>query len=108
MRSVESYIEDPNCFQNKLKSLGTVPDNAILVTAEVVDFYPSISYKDGLNALSAKLEEQLVSNVNKDDLFKMAVFAPKYNFLEFNSKVMQQVISPSVCSYFYGQGGNSL
>lgn len=59
---------------NKLKSLRKVPDNAILVTGDVVGLFSSISYNDGLNALSVKLEKQQDSDTNKNDLLKMADF----------------------------------
>ena len=51
------YIKDTSDFSNKLKSLGKVPDNAILFTADVVGLSPIIPHKDRLNVLSAKLEE---------------------------------------------------
>ena len=41
MKSDTSYIKDTNDFLTKLKNLKKVPDNAILVTADVVGLYPS-------------------------------------------------------------------
>ena len=35
----------------KIKNLGSLSENAISVTVDVVDFYPSISRKAGLQAL---------------------------------------------------------
>ena len=52
-----NLIWETEDFLYKLKSPGKAPDNSILVTADIVGLYPSISQKDGLNALSAKLEE---------------------------------------------------
>ena len=42
-----SYIKDTNDFLPKLKNLKKVPDNAILVTADVVGLYPSIPHNEG-------------------------------------------------------------
>ena len=36
----------------------TLPENAILVTAKVVDLYPSISHQAGLGALKEGLENK--------------------------------------------------
>lgn len=47
--------------------------------AGVTGLYPSILHKDGINALSAKLEEQQDSDVYKNDLLKMAECVPKNN-----------------------------
>ena len=39
----------------KLKELGCVPQNELLVTGDVVGLYPSIPHLDGLEVLSIKL-----------------------------------------------------
>ena len=57
MRSAKSFIKDTGDFLNKLKELDSVPENALLVTAEVVGLYPSMPHQDGLDALSIKLEQ---------------------------------------------------
>ena len=48
MRSAKSYIKDTGDFLNKLKELGSVPQNALLVTVDVVELYSSILHQDGL------------------------------------------------------------
>ena len=57
MKAGKSYIKDTNDFLEKLKNLGIIPSNAILVTADVVGLYPSIPHDTGLQALHEKLEE---------------------------------------------------
>ena len=54
----KSYIKDTSRFIGKLKNLGNILSNAILVTANVVDLNPSISHDAGLQALYEKLEER--------------------------------------------------
>ena len=58
MRLAKSYIKDTGDFLNKLEELGSVPQNALLVTVDVLKLYPSIPHQDGLDALSIKLEQQ--------------------------------------------------
>ena len=57
MQSAKSYIKDTSDFLRKLNELGKLPENAILVTTDGIGLYPSIPHADGLEALSAKLEE---------------------------------------------------
>ena len=57
MKARKSYIKDTGDFLEKLKNLGNVLSNAILVTADVVGLYPSIPHDAGLQALYEKLEE---------------------------------------------------
>ena len=56
MKSGTSYIKDTNDFLSKLKNLKKVPDNAILVTADVVGLYPSIPHNEGLEVLKKQLD----------------------------------------------------
>ena len=44
MRSAKSYLKDTGDFLNKLEELGSVPQNALLVTVDVVRLYPGIPY----------------------------------------------------------------
>ena len=52
-----SYIKDSGDFINKTKNLSTIPDNAILVTADVVGLYPCIPHEAGLRGLREALDK---------------------------------------------------
>jgi hypothetical protein len=67
----KSYIRDTGHFLEKLKEIGKVPENALLVTADVTSLYPSIPHDDGRRALYAKLEERKDKKVPSEDLTKM-------------------------------------
>ena len=56
-QKVWSYIKDSGDFINKTKNLSTIPDNAILVTTDVVGSYPSIPHDAGLSALREALDK---------------------------------------------------
>ena len=51
MRNCNSYIRDSSHFLEKIKNIRSIPDNAMLVTADVVGLYPSIPHSAGLNSL---------------------------------------------------------
>ena len=51
--------------------------------------YPSIPHADGMEILSAKLEEYEDKSVATEDLLQMARFVLRNNFFEFNSKIKQ-------------------
>ena len=51
LKSGVSYFKDANGFLFKLKNLGKIPENAFLVTADVVGLYPSILHDEGLEVL---------------------------------------------------------
>ena len=52
MCSAKSYIRDTSDFLKKLTELGSVPQNVLLVKADVVGLYPSIPHRHLLEALS--------------------------------------------------------
>ena len=87
MRSSMSYIKDTNEFLLKLKNLRKVPDNAILITANVVGLYPNIPHNEGLEVLKKRIDNFYEKSIPTEDLFKMAEFVLKNNYFEFKSNV---------------------
>ena len=92
-----SYIKD---FINKTKNLSTIPDNALLITADVVGLYPSIPHEAGLRALKEAIDKQHKKCIPTEDLVKMSEFVLKNNLFEFNSKIKQQVSGTAIGTKF--------
>ena len=65
--------------------------------------YPSISYADGLEALSAKLEEREDKSIDIEDLLQMVKFVLKNNFFEFDSKIKQKISGTAIGTKFAPQ-----
>ena len=82
-----SYIKDTNEFLLKLKNLRKVPDNAILITADVVGLYPNIPHNEGLEVLKKRIDNFYEKSIPTEDLFKMTEFVLKNNYFEFKSNV---------------------
>ena len=55
MQNGKSYIRDSRHFLERIKNINTFPENAMLVTADVVGLYPSIPHEAGLGALKGLL-----------------------------------------------------
>ena len=91
MQNGWSYIKDSNDFIKKIKHLKNIPDNAILVTADVVGLYPSIPHEAGLRALKEVLDRREEKKISTEDLVKMAEFVLKNNYFEFNGQVKHQI-----------------
>ena len=71
MQDSWSYIKDSGDFLKKIKSIGKIPEGAILVTADVIGLYPSISYESGLEALRKRLNERDLPKVPTEDVVKI-------------------------------------
>ena len=96
MQSGKSYIKDSGHFLEKVKTLGCIPDNAILFTADVVGLYPSIPHQAGFIALKEALDKSLLKKIPTDDLIKMAELVLSNNFFEFNSDTFQQISGTAI------------
>ena len=90
-----SYIKDSQDCINKSRKLRKIPDNAILVTADVVGLCPSIPHNIGLRALKEALDKRKQKKIPTEDLLQMVEFVLKNIFLSLiiksNSKLVGQL-----------------
>ena len=96
MQSSRLYIKDSGNFIKKIKNIGTIPKDSILVTTDVVGLYPSIPYEAGLQSLEKALNNRTNENVSAEDLVKMAKFVRKNHYFEFKVKVKQQILRTAI------------
>ena len=73
MQNGASYIKDSNDFKSKIKNID-IPNDALLVTADVVGLYHSIPHEAGLNALRVALDKRTCKEIPIENLIKMAEF----------------------------------
>ena len=78
-QNVKSYIKDTNDFLCKLNKIGKLPDNAIMVTVDVVGLYPSIPHDEGLKAMRVALDKRAKKDVSTDSLCELAEIVLKNN-----------------------------
>ena len=82
MREGMSYIKDSNDFMHKIRNLKDIPNDTLLVTADVVGLCPSISIESALQAFKEVLEQRKDKKILTNDLVKMAAFVPKNNYFD--------------------------
>ena len=76
----KSYMKDSGHFLENMKTLRCIPDNALLVTADVVRLYPSIPHQASLTSLKEALDKRLLKQIPADNLIKIAEFVLSNNF----------------------------
>ena len=86
-----SYIKNSSDFVKKARNLGSIPENAVLVTADVVVLYPSIPHKARLIALREVLDKREQYTIPTSELIRMTDFVLKNNYFEFNGQIKQQI-----------------
>ena len=94
------YIKDSGDFIEKIKSINNIPDDAHLVTADVVGLYRSIPYELGLKALEEALEKRDSLQISISDLVKMTKFVLQNNYFEFNVETKQQISGTAIGTKF--------
>ena len=100
MQNGWSYIKDSSNFIKKTKHLKNIPDNAILVTADVVGLHPSILHEERLRALKEVLDRREEKKISTGDLVKMVEFVLKNNYFEFNAQVKHQIFATAIGTKF--------
>ena len=96
MQKSWSYIKDSGDFIDKIKGIKNIPENALLVTADVVGLYPSIPHNAGLEALKTVLDKRENHSIPTEKLVKMAEFVLKNSFFEFNGLVKEQISGTAI------------
>ena len=99
MQNGASYIKDSNDFISKIKNID-IPNDAVLVTADVVGLYPGIPHEAGLSALRETLDKRTRKEIPTENLIKMAEFVLKNNFFEFDTNVYQQISGTAIGTKF--------
>ena len=96
MQESWSYIKDAGDIIKKIKNIGKIPEGAILVTADVIGLYPSISHGTGLEALRKILNER----DSPKDIARMAEFVLENSFFEFNCEIKRQKSGTAIGTKF--------
>ena len=95
--------------------MNKVPDNAILITVDVVGIYLSIAHNEDQEILKKQLDSFDVKLIPTEDLVKMAEFVLKNKYLGFNSKLKHKPSWAAIGTKFalpyaciYGLHGESI
>ena len=91
MQSSETYIRDSYDFLEKIRELGPLPEEAILVTADVVALYPSIPHAEGSASIRKALDRRVDKTVSTDFLMEMLEFVLTNNYFGFRSEMFRQI-----------------
>ena len=99
-QKVKSYIKNTNHFLGKLKSLGKLPQGAVLCTRDVVGLYPNILHSEGPTFLRRFLELRDNKQISSDTLIELAEIVLKNNIFELDEKTFRQVCGTTIGTKF--------
>ena len=93
-------MKDSGDFIKKTRNFGSIPENAISVTADVLGLYPSIAHEARLKALREVLDKREQYTIPTSELIRMADFVLKNNYFEFNGQIKQQIAGTAIGTKF--------
>ena len=82
---VKSYIRDTTDLLCKLEQIGTIPENAILVTMDVRALYSNIQHDKGLATLTKVLNDRLIKEPDTKVLTTLMEHVLNLNSFSFNN-----------------------
>ena len=100
-------MKDTNHFLQKIKSLGQLPEGAILCTIDAVGLQHNIPPEEGLALLIKFLDARVETKVTTETLQEQVEIVLKNNIFQFNEKTLKQQVEqlvlslPTVCNYIY-------
>ena len=109
--NVRSYIRDTTDLLNKMKNIGKIPANAILVTMDVKSLYSNIRHEDGLSALRNSLNNRTIKSPDTTVLITLMDHILNLNSFSFNDKfylqtkgcAMGTIAAPSYAIIYMGE-----
>ena len=81
MQEGSPFVKDSSSFIIKLKSTDHIPQDAIMVTVDVIGLYTSIPHDAGLEVLRKALDNREKKKISVDDLIKMTEICFKKQLL---------------------------
>ena len=94
--TIPSYVRDTRDFLAKLRSVGVLPKDSLLVTLDVVSLYPSIPHSDGLLALNDFLSAIHIFHNIVMGIIDLTRLVLTKNFFEFNDQLYLQTSGTAI------------
>ena len=96
IKDIPSYIKDTTHFLQKIKSLGDIPPNSLLVTADVSSLYTTIPHREGILAAKEILNNRQENSPATWILLRFMHFILTKNCFKFGNKYFMQTMGTSM------------
>ena len=92
--TIPHILEDTRDFLCRIKGLSEIPNDAILVSFDVVGLYPHIPHEEGLATMKTFLDKRPEKEISTSALCELANIVLKNNYFEHgNDKYHQKLIA---------------
>ena len=99
-QKIKLYMKDTYHFLRELKTLGKLPQGAILCTIGVAGLYTNIPHSEGLTSIRRFLELRDNKQISSETLMELAEIVLKNNLLEFVKKNFKHLRGTAIGTKF--------
>ena len=84
----------------RLNQIGDIPENALLVSFDVVGLYPHIPHDQVVEIMRRFLDKREDESVSSESLCKLANIVLKHNYFELEKDVYHQISGTAISTKF--------
>ena len=93
-------LEDTRDFLQRLNQIGDIPENALLVSFDVVGLYPHKPHDQGVKIMWRFLDKREDQSVSSESLCKLPNIVLKHNYFELGKGFYQQILGTAIGTKF--------
>ena len=97
--TIPHILEDTRDLQ-RLNQIGDIPENALLVSFEVVGLYPHIPHDQGFEIMRRFIDKCENQSVSLESLCKLANEVQKHNYFELGKDVYHEILGTAIGTKF--------
>ena len=98
--TIPHTLEDTRDFLQRLNQIGDIPENALLVSFDVVGLYPHKPHDQGVKIMWRFLDKREDQSVSSESLCKLANIVLKHNYFELRKDVCHQILGTATRAKF--------
>ena len=83
-----------------LDQIGDAPQNALLISFDVVALYPHIPHDQGVEIMRSFLDKREDQSVSSESLCKLANIVLKHNYFELGKNLYHQISGTAIITKF--------
>ena len=98
--TIPHFLEDTRDFLQHLNQIGDIPENALLVSYDVVGLYPHTPHDRDVEFMRRFLDKREDQSVSSQSLGKLANTVLKHNYFQLGKYVYHQILGKAIGTKF--------
>lgn len=100
VQTVPHILEVTRDFLRRWSYLQDIPENAILVSFDVVVLYPNIPHEEGIDIIRAFLNERSDKTICTESLCRLVKIVLKANYSELGDEIFHRLLGTAIGTKF--------